>query len=670
MYKSLMPDLLSVPSDLPRAIDLAARYGFAGADTGSGVLAAPDFDLEAVKNRFETTGVRPGYMGLAPGRVPVPDTDWRTALEGLPLVAKRAQALGYTRAALVILPFHETLPFNDAFAEHVTRLNEILPILGDHGIALALEYVSPLSRRAALGLEVMRAGKNHLCNKAAFLTLEDLGAARRVQAETKRVFAISYSERLLERIASRPAWFFERKHYDGILIDIGSHQIEQFLYYSDLTDVEVVSSQVANYKHPDHGEFEDYGEATFRGQNAGGDIGTCFVRADWLIPDNASHTGRHRVVLGTEGILEIGGETLTPTNGGGTERIDCSSDPVLFGTRLVDDVPEPHRDRYRSGALFLHLGIDASRTASGGARGQSHRLNSTLAHLRRQNMEPLRFGIVGCGVISGTHGKALQRLQEEGLATLVAAADQDKARAEKFTGEFGGAACGSLDQLLARDDIDAVTICTPSGMHGRMAVQAAKAGKHVLSEKPLDVWIDAVDEAIAATTAAGVVYGGIFQERFTADAQKLKRAVDSGAFGEIVLACAETKWYRGQDYYNSGSWRGTWELDAGVFSNQGIHSLDKVQWLAGEVVEVLSATVRPGFHRSIEGETLGGGDRALRHRGARNHNYDDTRLQRLPGARRCLRHDRFRDAGRRSSGAFHDKRAFRGGQPGDRRHRR
>ncbi|MES2462381.1 MAG: Gfo/Idh/MocA family oxidoreductase [Armatimonadota bacterium] len=220
-------------------------------------------------------------------------------------------------------------------------------------------------------------------------------------------------------------------------------------------------------------------------------------------------------------------------------------------------------------------------------------------------MKPLRFGIVGCGVISGTHGKALQTLQQDGLATLVVAADPNKERAEKFAEKFGGVACGSLDELLARDDIDAVTLCTPSGMHGKMAVQAAKAGKHVLSEKPLDVWIDAVDEAIAAAKAAGVVYGGIFQERFTADAQKLKRAIDSGAFGEIVLACAETKWYRSQDYYNTGPWRGTWELDAGVFSNQGIHSLDKVQWLAGEVVEVLSAVVTPGFHRKIEGETLG-----------------------------------------------------------------
>ncbi len=220
-------------------------------------------------------------------------------------------------------------------------------------------------------------------------------------------------------------------------------------------------------------------------------------------------------------------------------------------------------------------------------------------------MEPLRFGIIGCGVIAPTHGAALQKLEAEGLAKLVAAADTDRAKAESFTAKFGGEACESLGELLARADVDAVTICTPSGLHGRMAVQIAKAGKHVLSEKPLDVWIDPVDEAIAAAKAAGVTYGGVFQERFTEGALKMKRAIDAGAFGEIVLACAETKWYRAQDYYDTGAWRGTWEWDAGVFSNQGIHSLDKVQWLAGEVVEVLSATLAPGFHRAIEGETLG-----------------------------------------------------------------
>ena len=220
-------------------------------------------------------------------------------------------------------------------------------------------------------------------------------------------------------------------------------------------------------------------------------------------------------------------------------------------------------------------------------------------------MTPLRFGIVGCGTISGTHGDALARLKTEGLAEFVATTDVLPERAQAFAARYGGEAVESFEALLARPDIDAVTLCTPSGMHGRMAVQAAHAGKHVLSEKPLDVWIGAVDEAIAAAKAAGIVYGGVFQERFSPAARKVKRAIDAGAFGDIVLACAETKWYRGQGYYDSGDWRGTWDLDAGVFSNQGIHSLDKVQWLAGPVAEVLSATLTPGFHRAIEGETLG-----------------------------------------------------------------
>jgi len=220
-------------------------------------------------------------------------------------------------------------------------------------------------------------------------------------------------------------------------------------------------------------------------------------------------------------------------------------------------------------------------------------------------MTPLRFGIVGCGTISGTHGDALARLKEEGLAQFVATTDILPDRAQAFAARWGGEAAPSFEALLARPDIDAVTICTPSGLHGRMTVQAARAGKHVLSEKPLDVWIGAVDEAIAAAKEAGIVYGGVFQERFSPAARKVKRAVDAGAFGDIVLACAETKWYRAQGYYDSGAWRGTWDLDAGVFSNQGIHSLDKVQWLAGPVAEVLSATLTPGFGRDIEGETLG-----------------------------------------------------------------
>jgi UDP-N-acetyl-2-amino-2-deoxyglucuronate dehydrogenase len=217
----------------------------------------------------------------------------------------------------------------------------------------------------------------------------------------------------------------------------------------------------------------------------------------------------------------------------------------------------------------------------------------------------LHVGIVGCGSIAPTHGAVLGHLETEGIARLVAATDIVPARSAAYAAKFGGEPCPSYEALLARPDIDCVVLCTPSGLHGDMAVQAADAGKHILSEKPLDIRLEKIDRAIAAAQAAGVVYGGIFQERFTPAAQKIKRAIDAGAFGNIVLACAETKWYRSQRYFDSADWRGTWEMDAGVFSNQGIHRLDMIQWFAGEVEEVISATLRTGLERNIESETLG-----------------------------------------------------------------
>lgn len=210
---------------------------------------------------------------------------------------------------------------------------------------------------------------------------------------------------------------------------------------------------------------------------------------------------------------------------------------------------------------------------------------------------PLRFGIVGCGVIAPTHGNVLTKLKAEGLAELVAVADIDKPKAQAFADKHGAKAFGSLEELLQDGGVDAVTICTPSGLHGRMAVQIAQSGRHALSEKPLDVWLDQADMAIEAAKKAGVVYGGIFQERFAPDAMRLKRAIDGGAFGEIVLACAETKWYRSQAYYDSGDWRGTWALDGGgCLMNQGVHYVDMLQWIMGGVRSV-QAQVRTAAHK-------------------------------------------------------------------------
>lgn len=149
MYKSLMTGLLSIKADLPQSVELAARHGFGGVDTDSGSLLAPNLDVRAIQNRMRETGVRPGYVALSPGRVPAAEADLGAALAQLPAVAKRAQSLGFRRAALVLLPFHETLDFDAAFAEHVRHFNEITAILDDFDIALAIEYVSPLTRRAA-----------------------------------------------------------------------------------------------------------------------------------------------------------------------------------------------------------------------------------------------------------------------------------------------------------------------------------------------------------------------------------------------------------------------------------------------------------------------------------------------------------------------------------------
>ncbi len=215
----------------------------------------------------------------------------------------------------------------------------------------------------------------------------------------------------------------------------------------------------------------------------------------------------------------------------------------------------------------------------------------------------MKFGIVGCGGIAGTHGECLKKLEEEGLAQLIAGAEPNEGRRKAFGEKWGIAMHESLDELLARDDLDAVTICSPSGLHGTQAIQIAKSKRHVLSEKPLDTKLEVADAAIQAAKENGVVLSGIFQQRFVPDAQKVKRAVEQGYFGEIVYVHCETPWYRAQSYYDSGDWRGTWDLDGGVLSNQAVHMIDRLMWLGGEIEEVLSATCEAGRERKIEAET-------------------------------------------------------------------
>jgi len=196
-------------------------------------------------------------------------------------------------------------------------------------------------------------------------------------------------------------------------------------------------------------------------------------------------------------------------------------------------------------------------------------------------MEKIGFGIIGCGVISAWHARAIAAVDE---AELVAVCDIIPDRAKKLAGEYGAKTYTDYRHLLADGNVQAVSICTPSGMHADMAIDAARAGKHILCEKPVDINLAKIDRMIAECRAAGVKLGVIFQRRTSPLWQKVKSAVESRALGRMVLGDAYLKYYRSQEYYDSGDWRGTWALDGGgALMNQGVHCIDLLQWIMGPV---------------------------------------------------------------------------------------
>ncbi|QYM79223.1 Gfo/Idh/MocA family oxidoreductase [Horticoccus luteus] len=211
---------------------------------------------------------------------------------------------------------------------------------------------------------------------------------------------------------------------------------------------------------------------------------------------------------------------------------------------------------------------------------------------------PVGFGIVGLGMIAGFHARALA---ETTGAKLVGVVAREAAKAQAFAAQHGGGwATDSVEELVARADIDVVIIATPSGAHLEPALAAIRAGKHVLVEKPIEISVERTDALLAAADAAGVQVGAIFQSRFGAGAQALKAAVDAGRFGRFVLASANVKWHRAADYYRG--WKGTLALDGGaVLINQGIHTVDLLQWLAG-MPETVAAWTARRVHTQIEGE--------------------------------------------------------------------
>ena len=211
------------------------------------------------------------------------------------------------------------------------------------------------------------------------------------------------------------------------------------------------------------------------------------------------------------------------------------------------------------------------------------------------------FGIIGCGMIANFHARAIRDIEG---AQLVACYNPTAPKAEKLAAEYGCTAYTDLEKMLAHPGLDIVTIGSPSGSHMEPCLAAAQAGKHVIVEKPLDVTLDRCDQMIAACEKAGVKLATIFPSRYHASSRLMKRAVDAGRFGKLALGDAYVKWYRTQQYYDSGAWRGTWKLDGGgALMNQAIHSVDLLLWLMGPVAEV-SAHTTTLAHERIEVEDV------------------------------------------------------------------
>jgi len=200
----------------------------------------------------------------------------------------------------------------------------------------------------------------------------------------------------------------------------------------------------------------------------------------------------------------------------------------------------------------------------------------------------LGFGIIGSGGISSAHANAIKSVPG---TKLVACSDIIPGRAKQLAEKFGCEWYGDNKKLVERDDIDVVNVCTPSGLHAEHGLLAAQAGKHVIVEKPMDLSLKKIDRLIETCGKKKLKLTCIFQYRFSKSGRLIKQAVDKGRFGQLVFATAECKWFRAQSYYDSGDWRGTWRYDGGVLSNQGIHYIDQLCWLAGDIERVEYAKV-------------------------------------------------------------------------------
>ena len=213
-------------------------------------------------------------------------------------------------------------------------------------------------------------------------------------------------------------------------------------------------------------------------------------------------------------------------------------------------------------------------------------------------MRTWNFGIIGAGLIANFHAKAVNDLPG---GKVIGFCDGGSGRAKKLAEKYYCTAFENYEQLLADDQIDIVTIATPSGFHLEPTVAAAQAGKHVICEKPLEITLERIDAMIAAHAKSKTLLGGIFQNRFNEAMEPLREAIDSGRFGTITYAGVYVPWWRSEEYYKD-SWHGTWKLDGGgALMNQSIHMIDMLCDLMPPIESICAFTATIG-HPQIETE--------------------------------------------------------------------
>jgi UDP-N-acetyl-2-amino-2-deoxyglucuronate dehydrogenase len=212
------------------------------------------------------------------------------------------------------------------------------------------------------------------------------------------------------------------------------------------------------------------------------------------------------------------------------------------------------------------------------------------------------FGVIGSGMIADYHAQAVLQMPN---AKLIGICSRTQAKAEALAQKHSCKCYPDINALLKDPAVDVVSIANASGVHLESAVAAAQAGKHAIIEKPIEITLERIDRIIEAHEKAGTTVGGIFNYRYMPTARMFKKAIDAGRFGRLTFGMAYGPWWRAQDYYDKGGWKGTQALDGGgALMNQGIHSIDLLQWLMGPVKQV-SAFTKVLAHERIEVEDTG-----------------------------------------------------------------